>query len=298
MFSIGGDSNYGSMNAAETNSSDDSKPNSIRGGSVRHQQQHDNSIALQDLSPSRTAVYMGEDDIEPEFFLNDSQYTGMDSGYEETYADEPTGWTSHGMRLAECSVERAESRQRESYYFTMGKKIGCRSSAAGLVVPRHNAASADSMHQHAEQGHMHSLALKSASNLLSEIFPEGVPSQGVLKSGVSCIQADVRFWAAGCQQPWHAFIVDDVLYMYVSEFSGSEFNFRDAIVALMELAEDVLGCSSTIVALPRALNTSLSLDTDAAASLVRAFMYSGFELVSPMLYCPSSAYILVGYDAM
>ncbi|KAI9469588.1 hypothetical protein BX667DRAFT_457045, partial [Coemansia mojavensis] len=74
------------------------------------------------------------------------------------------------------------------------------------------------------------------------------------------------------------------------------FNFRDAIVALMELAEDVLGCSSTIVALPRALNTSLSLDTDAAASLVRAFMYSGFELVSPMLYCPSSAYILVGYD--
>ncbi|KAJ2649259.1 hypothetical protein IWW40_003247 [Coemansia sp. RSA 1250] len=319
MFSIGGDSNYGSMNAAETNSSDDSKPNSIRGGSVRHQQQHDNSIALQDLSPSRTAVYMGEDDIEPEFFLNDSQYTGMDSGYEETYADEPTGWTSHGMRLAECSVERAETKIEpgsggSAAGLTSGAgRLGAdvprnnsmssmssssRSSAAGLVVPRHNAASADSMHQHAEQGHMHSLALKSASNLLSEIFPEGVPSQGVLKSGVSCIQADVRFWAAGCQQPWHAFIVDDVLYMYVSEFSGSEFNFRDAIVALMELAEDVLGCSSTIVALPRALNTSLSLDTDAAASLVRAFMYSGFELVSPMLYCPSSAYILVGYDAM
>ncbi|KAJ2450075.1 hypothetical protein EV183_004532 [Coemansia sp. RSA 2336] len=124
MFSIGGDSNYGSMNAAETNSSDDSKPNSIRGGSVRHQQQHDNTIALQDLSPSRTAVNIGEDDIEPEFYLNDSQYTGMDSGYEETYADEPTGWTSRGMRLAECSVERAESRQQESYYFTMGKKIG------------------------------------------------------------------------------------------------------------------------------------------------------------------------------
>ncbi|KAJ2850685.1 hypothetical protein IWW36_001729 [Coemansia brasiliensis] len=352
MFSIGGDSNYGSMNAAETNSSDDSKPNSICGGSVRQQQQQqDNSIALQDLSPSRTAVFVGEDDIEPEFGLDDSLYT-MDSGYEETYTAEPTGWTSRGMRLAECWVERAESRRQESYYFTMasvgkiepgggGSAAGLasgagrlranvprnnsmssmssvsRSSAAAPVVPRHNAALADSMQQqlHAKQVHPHSLALKSASNLLSEIFPEGVPSQGVLKSGVSCIQADVRFWAVGCQQPWHAFIVDDVLYMYVSEFSGSESNFRDAIVALMELAEDVLGCSSTIVALPRALNTtaaattdgshmqqrknsSLSLDTDAAASLVRAFMYSGFELVSPMLYCPSSAYILVGYDAM
>ncbi|KAJ2309966.1 hypothetical protein IWW54_003449 [Coemansia sp. RSA 2705] len=288
MFTIGGDSNRGSMNAAEIGSNDDTKPNSLYGGSVRRQQrmaEEARAIALQDLSPSHTAVFAGDDAVS-ELDFGPPEESGPDSGFEEdTYVLEAPLATN--LRLAECCIERASGR-RENYYYTMGKKAG-----------RH--AAADSLHTE--------IALKSASDLLSEIFPEGVPSQGELKRGARSIQGDVRFRAMGCQRPWHAFMVDDVLYVHVSEFSGNEHNFRHAVMALMELAEDVLGCASVIVALPRAIDTRASpsssqlplqpaLDTDAAASLVRAFMYSGFELVPPMLYCPSPAYILVGYDAM
>ncbi|KAJ2364493.1 hypothetical protein H4S02_010879 [Coemansia sp. RSA 2611] len=308
MFTIGGDSNRGSMNAAEIGSNDDTKPNSLYGGSVRRQQrmaEEARAIALQDLSPSHTAVFAGDDAVS-ELDFGPPEESGPDSGFEEdTYVLEAPLATN--LRLAECCIERASGR-RENYYYTMGKKAGIiepggSGSAAGLAgmsnARRH--AAADSLHTE--------IALKSASDLLSEIFPEGVPSQGELKRGARSIQGDVRFRAMGCQRPWHAFIVDDVLYVHVSEFSGNEHNFRHAVMALMELAEDVLGCASVIVALPRAIDTRASpsssqlplqpaLDTDAAASLVRAFMYSGFELVPPMLYCPSPAYILVGYDAM
>ncbi|KAJ2455674.1 hypothetical protein GGF42_003377 [Coemansia sp. RSA 2424] len=148
------------------------------------------------------------------------------------------------------------------------------------------------------------VALQSAADLQREVFPHGVPSQGVLKAGREHISADVLFSAAGCARssrrsrhrrrhsPWHGFIVDDVLYMYVSEFQGDDQAFRAAVMALMDLAEDVLGCFSVLVALPK--NSSSA----AAVSLARAFLYSGFELVSPLLYQPSPAYLLVGYDAM
>ncbi|KAJ2061506.1 hypothetical protein GGI08_002845 [Coemansia sp. S2] len=63
-------------------------------------------------------------------------------------------------------------------------------------------------------------------------------------------------------------------------------------MALMDLAEEVLKCFSVVVALPKN-NSSAE-----AVSLARAFLYSGFELVSPLLYQPSPAYLLVGYDAM
>ncbi|KAJ1855066.1 hypothetical protein LPJ76_003558 [Coemansia sp. RSA 638] len=299
MFSIGSDSNF-SLNAPENNLGDGSKPNSLYGGSVRpqHMVEDERAIALQDLSPSRTAIFTGEDASvsDLEFGLGDSStYTrvGADSeyeGHEEDAYELETPSDAGSPRLAECSVECAAGRRRENYYFTMGKKIG----SSSQMVPQQ--ALSDSQ----VRMHPSGIALKSAADLLSEIFPSGVPSQGELKSGVQHIDADVRFRAVGCQRPWHAFIVDDVLYVHVSEFGGSERNFRDAIMALMELAEDVLGCLSVVVALPRAIDTRAgsALDTDAAATLVRAFMYSGFELVSPMLYCPSPAYILVGYDAM
>ncbi|KAJ2135277.1 hypothetical protein IW136_004335 [Coemansia sp. RSA 678] len=309
MFSIGSDSNF-SLNAPENNLGDGSKPNSLYGGSVRPQHTaEEGAIALQDLSPSRTAIFTGEDASvsDVEFGLGDSStYTrvGEDCEYEEDayVLETPSGAGS--PRLAECSVESAAGR-RDDYYFTMGKKIGWwpggSGSAAGSAVSRSSSQTVPQALSGSQvRMHPSSIALKSAADLLSEIFPSGVPSQGELKSGVRHINADVRFRAIGCQRPWHAFIVDDVLYVHVSEFGGSERNFRDAIMALMELAEDVLGCLSVVVALPRAIDTRAGsvLDTDAAATLVRAFMYSGFELVSPMLYCPSPAYILVGYDAM
>ncbi|KAJ1880645.1 hypothetical protein LPJ57_002120 [Coemansia sp. RSA 486] len=172
-------------------------------------------------------------------------------------------------------------------------RINARSTGADAAVAHASA----SFYASAEQRkRSHDLALNSASDLQREIFPLGVPSQGILKSGSQHISANVWFRAVGCEQrPWHGFIIDDVLFVYVSEFAGCENSFRVAVMALMELAEDVLLCSEVIIALPRALS---SAGHAGAASLVRAFMYSGFELVSPMLYQPSPAYVLLGYDAM
>ncbi|KAJ2801391.1 hypothetical protein H4R20_003689, partial [Coemansia guatemalensis] len=377
LFSIGSDTSS-NIAAVDSGTNDDSKPNSLYGGSVRQQLPHVDvdsyAIALQDLSPDRTAVFTGENGSVSDLGMYEEApgasgtFGFPDSGYgddEDAYVFEPNAVTAGSQLLAKCCVERASSRRRENYYFTMGKKVGCElgggesaagyvpraeearrleeqrslvgmrrnnssmsnmsissgsvgsSSSAGMVVPQHTGMTTGQL-QTQYNGRMtrtHGLALKSASDLLDEVFPEGVPSQGELKSGIECIEADVRFQMLGNGGPlsaWHGFIVDGVLFVYVPEFSGTEHDFRSAVMALMELAEDVLACSSVIVALPKALQMSssgnthptasasgggLSLDTAAAASLVRAFMYSGFELVSPMLYCPSPAYILVGYDA-
>ncbi|KAJ2031232.1 hypothetical protein IWW57_000801 [Coemansia sp. S610] len=133
----------------------------------------------------------------------------------------------------------------------------------------------------------------SAGDLMRELFPHGVPSQGVLKSGAAHISADIVFTAVGCgSSPWRGFIVDDVLFVLADGFHGNDREFRAAVMALMDLAEEVLNCFSVIVALPK--NNS----APEAVSLVRAFLYSGFELVSPLLYQPSPEYLLVGFDAM
>ncbi|KAJ2237343.1 hypothetical protein IWW45_001029 [Coemansia sp. RSA 485] len=174
---------------------------------------------------------------------------------------------------------------------------GAGAGAAAAAAAAHTSASFYASAE--ERKRSHDLALNSASDLQREIFPLGVPSQGILKSGAQHISANVWFRAVGCEQrPWHGFIIDDVLFVYVSEFTGCEDSFRVAVMALMELAEDVLLCSEVIIALPRALSSAEHGGGGGAASLVRAFMYSGFELVSPMLYQPSPAYVLLGYDAM
>ncbi|PIA15733.1 hypothetical protein COEREDRAFT_15997 [Coemansia reversa NRRL 1564] len=368
LFSIGSDTSSNNNTAVDGGSTDDSKPNSLYGGSVRQQSSEvavdSYGIVLQDLSPDRTAVSTGENESVSDLGMfeekvpSPEEFGFPDSGYgdDDAYVFESYAVTGENQLLAKTTTSRwarkwggafdvpsdnselggGESaagygsrvedarrlgerpplamRHNNSSMSSMSVSSGSVGSSTGLVLPRH--AGMTNRMQTRNNGRMarrHGLALKSASDLLDEVFPEGVPSQGVLKAGVECIEADVRFQMLGNGNPlpaWHGFIVDGVLFVYVSEFCGTEQDFRSAVMALMELAEDVLTCSSVIVALPRALQMSsgdvlpttvsggMTLDTAAAASLVRAFMYSGFEMVSPMLYCPSPAYILVGYDAM
>ncbi|KAJ2709267.1 hypothetical protein H4R19_004338, partial [Coemansia spiralis] len=113
---------------------DDSKPNSIYGGSVRQQRKTSEggyAIALQDLSPRHAAIFTGDDDSipEPELGLSTPVFSMLDmepdSGYDdEPYVLEPPNHMASSMRLAECCVERAASRRRENYYYTTGKKVG------------------------------------------------------------------------------------------------------------------------------------------------------------------------------
>ncbi|KAJ2461450.1 hypothetical protein GGI02_005660, partial [Coemansia sp. RSA 2322] len=179
------------------------------------------------------------------------------------------------------------------------------SGGAGRRYHRRRSRLAYQYHHHRamgeEDGRQRDAALQAAADLQREVFPLGVPSQGVLKAGRRHISASLMFAAAGCERrPWRGFIVDDVLYVCATEFCGDGHDFRTAVMALMELAEGMLNCFSVLVALPKAsasASAAVSASAD-AASLTRAFLYSGFELVSPMLYQPSPAYVLVGYDAM
>ncbi|KAJ1726402.1 hypothetical protein LPJ61_005213 [Coemansia biformis] len=132
LFSIGSDTAGG--NSAESGSVDDSKPNSLYGGSVRQQRQMNEgglAIALQDLSPRNAAVFTGDDEsvVESGVDLSSPVFSmldmGPDSGYDEDpYELDPPNPMASTLLLAECCVERAASRRRENYYYTTGKKAG------------------------------------------------------------------------------------------------------------------------------------------------------------------------------
>ncbi|KAJ2904587.1 hypothetical protein GGI21_004270 [Coemansia aciculifera] len=243
----------------------------------------------------------------PPPFADDNDQEEYDEfGDDPLYMLEDAASAAHDPFPAECCVQRAASSRRERYFLTMGKKSGNGGSGGGggAFVRRESslssssdtslASDSDYRPSFSSRNMSKDVALQSAADLQREVFPHGVPSQGVLKSGLPHISADVLFsTGAGGGRPWHGFIVDDVLYMYVAEFRGDDRAFRAAVMALMDLAEEVLGCFSVLIALPKTGSSSL-----AAVSLARAFLYSGFELVSPLLYEPSPNYLLVGYDAM
>ncbi|KAJ2560022.1 hypothetical protein EV175_000023 [Coemansia sp. RSA 1933] len=266
MSSAGSSTTTGS----EIGSPDDLQPNSLYGGS--------------------SAAYAGE-----AIFLH-SELSPEES---EEMMDE---YVESGPIAAKCVVERASLRRRENYYFMMGKKSGwgmiapASTHTTAMTVERHGSSTSSSIGSDAGDaeaaGPVVGGGLRMAAALLDEMFPLGVASQGEMKRGQQCIAADVGFSASGSKEQWHGFVVDDVLYVHVPAFGGSDREFRTAVAALVELAEDTLRCFSVLVALPRTAGDV------AAATLVRAFMYSGFELVSPLLYQPSPNYILVGYDAM
>ncbi|KAJ2825236.1 hypothetical protein FBU31_003771 [Coemansia sp. 'formosensis'] len=202
---------------------------------------------------------------------------------EPLYMLEDAASAAHNPFPAECCVQRAASSRRERYFLAMGMMTMRRGSSVSSIgsdyhhrLPRYHRSSSPSM--------------QAAADLLQEVFPHGVPSQGVLKAGRPCIAADVVFTAQG-SSPWQGFVVDDVLYVCADGFHGNDRAFRNAVMALIDVAEEVLACLSVVVALPK--NNSAE-----AVALARAFMYSGFELVSPLLYQPSPAYLILGYDAM
>lgn len=66
--------------------------------------------------------------------------------------------------------------------------------------------------------------------------------------------------------------------------------FQSCITHLIELAEEKTGCSALIVSIDRR-NYKETLST-----ILRAFMYLGFEMVDPAIYGQEPGYVLVGYE--
>lgn len=71
-------------------------------------------------------------------------------------------------------------------------------------------------------------------------------------------------------------------------WADGEFQF--CITHLIELAEEKTGCNALIVSIDRK-NYKDSLST-----IIRAFMYLGFEMIDPTIYGQEPGYVLVGYE--
>ncbi|KAJ2720376.1 hypothetical protein GGI07_004641 [Coemansia sp. Benny D115] len=286
IFSIGNESPSSSPSLSDSGSVDDSKPNSFYGDSLHAAS--DAIAGLQDLSPrssnGNSAATMvpglpelGYLDAMAAVFGQDVANQYASDQQQQQLTPEASNESEENLYMlgasevpqdayaAECCVERASKSRRERIIEpgSGGSAAGTHVSTAAAAATRTTRAalsapgspSVSSGRRLMER----QLAFKAAADLQRELFPLGVPSQGVVKAGVQCIAADVQFRATGCErQPWHGFVIDDVLFVYAPEFRASESCFRTAVMALVELAEDVLLCSSIIVALPKTLSSSSS----------------------------------------
>ncbi|KAI8843355.1 ornithine decarboxylase antizyme-domain-containing protein [Chytriomyces cf. hyalinus JEL632] len=68
--------------------------------------------------------------------------------------------------------------------------------------------------------------------------------------------------------------------------ASSSFGFRESVVSVLELAEDVLGVNSLVVCLDK--------DREDVAVLIRSLLFVGFELVHPSVYDTTNKFVLVG----
>ncbi|CAO3590296.1 unnamed protein product [Absidia cylindrospora] len=93
-----------------------------------------------------------------------------------------------------------------------------------------------------------------------------------------------------------AIIYNDTVFLS-SPFVGSNSglinwapgDFQSCVTHLIELAEEKTGCSAMVVVIDK--HDKIELNT-----ILRAFMYLGFEMLNPSLYNQDSRFVLVGYE--
>ncbi|KAI8644309.1 hypothetical protein BD408DRAFT_401249 [Parasitella parasitica] len=94
-----------------------------------------------------------------------------------------------------------------------------------------------------------------------------------------------------------AFIYNDTVFLsspFVGPNAGllnwADGEFQSCITHLIELAEEKTGCSALVVAVDR------HDYKDTLSTMLRAFMYLGFEMIDPAVYGQETGYVLVGYE--
>jgi len=76
--------------------------------------------------------------------------------------------------------------------------------------------------------------------------------------------------------------------LYVDGKSAESVSLRESIVALLDLADERLGCSALVIALERS-SPNLS-------ALLHSLMYVGGTVVTRPVYAANPAYVLVGLE--
>ncbi|KAJ3289187.1 hypothetical protein HDU79_004246 [Rhizoclosmatium sp. JEL0117] len=162
--------------------------------------------------------------------------------------------------------------------------IGGRGVGGGLVVGNVSEDIAGSLSFMNEMGP----ALLSACERPVQVVSINAKTQQTVGSGVA---SDVNV-------SWPGFLTDKkTLFIHVpvtasfssflqsAQAGANGFGFRESVVAVLELAEDVLGVQNLVVCLDK--------DREDLANLIRSFLFVGFELVHPSVY-DSNRFILVG----
>lgn len=80
------------------------------------------------------------------------------------------------------------------------------------------------------------------------------------------------------------------IYKHLHHVYNLILSLYTSITHLIELAEEKTGCGALIVSIDRK-NYKENLST-----ILRAFMYLGFEMVDPAIYRQEPGYLLVGYE--
>ncbi|CAG8783497.1 2857_t:CDS:2 [Dentiscutata erythropus] len=111
-----------------------------------------------------------------------------------------------------------------------------------------------------------------------QVFRGGAPHIDYFLTIVSVQQHDCK---------WEGFVMNRVLFLKGHGLNVVEL--KESIVAILELAEECLKCNSLVVCLDKKC-THLS-------TLIRSFLYVGFELVLPGTFNHNSSdFLLVGME--
>ncbi|KAJ3031856.1 UNVERIFIED_CONTAM: hypothetical protein HDU68_011615 [Siphonaria sp. JEL0065] len=135
-------------------------------------------------------------------------------------------------------------------------------------------------------------ALASARERPVQVVSINARTQQTVGGGALTSTADVNV-------VWPGFLTDKkTLFIHVpctasfssflqpAQAGANGFGFRESGVSVLELAEDVLGVQSLVVCLDK--------DREDLATLVRSFLFVGFELVHPSVYDVTGKFVLVG----
>ncbi|KAJ3127710.1 hypothetical protein HK098_005946 [Nowakowskiella sp. JEL0407] len=124
-------------------------------------------------------------------------------------------------------------------------------------------------------------------------FFDGVDSDAVARDCTKSVTIHSMVPGEGGRKgrEWKAVVAKSTLFVKVPasiDWEESGFGFKESVVAVMELAENVLECSELVFCLQKS-RPDLTL-------LIRAFMFVGFEIVHPTVYNFGEDYVLVGSE--
>ncbi|KAF0492646.1 ornithine decarboxylase antizyme [Gigaspora margarita] len=120
------------------------------------------------------------------------------------------------------------------------------------------------------------LKIKKKSSFIEQVFRGGAPAQ--IDSHLTIFSPQQH----DCK--WEGFVMNSVLFLK----GNGVVELKESIVAILELAEECLKCDSLVVCLDKKYPQ--------LPTIIRSFLYVGFELVLPGTFSHSNDFLLVGME--